>query len=154
MSEPTLWDAFAMEDTASECVHGEPRGAAYCALCRRANPALTLPPEPRTGRARSSDPSTSKAGAVAVSYRANSQKARLLQAFVSAGEQGRTDEEAAMASGVSMRSCFWKRCSELREDGMIEDIGITRAGDAGVPRMVCRVTNAGRAMWMSEMAGK
>jgi hypothetical protein len=30
------------------------------------------------------------------------------------------DEEAAITAGVNPRSCWWKRCSELREGGYIE----------------------------------
>lgn len=98
----------------------------------------------RKGRSRRSDPDTSAAGGDSVAYRAGSQKARLLREY--AVSLDLTDEEAAGAAGLSMRSCWWKRCSELRQDGMIEPVpGAKRLGTAGDYQMVCRITDAGRA---------
>lgn len=99
-------------------------------------------PDLRPGRHRRDDWDTSVAGAVAVAYRAGSQKALLLEAFRVAGPDGLTDEEAAEAAGVSMRSCFWKRCGELRQDGRIgvlrrlDGSVVTRMGGSGVSRIV------------------
>lgn len=100
----------------------------------------------RAGRARSTDPDTSRQGAASVAYRAGSQKHRLLDAYYSLPDA--TDEEAAKAAGLNLRSCFWKRSSELREDGLIEPVlvggePLTRRGDAGVERIVCRISRAG-----------
>lgn len=89
------------------------------------------------GRTRHDDAPSSKAGAVAVATRAGSQKARLLQAYRDAGSAGLTDEEAAAAADVPERSCWWKRCNELRESGLIRATGHMRAGGAGVQRIVC-----------------
>lgn len=97
----------------------------------------------REGRARNSDPLTSHLGAVSISYRSGSQKAKLLQAYATAGANGLTDEEAAERAGLSMRSCYWKRCSELRQDGYVAETGQTRLGSAGVARLVCSITNSG-----------
>jgi hypothetical protein len=94
----------------------------------------------RPGRYRSTDPSTSAEGARSVAYRAGSQKALLLRAYVDTN--GLTDEEAAAVAGLSHIG-FWKRCAELRRDGFIEDTGTTRTGVAGVNCMVCEITEAG-----------
>lgn len=98
----------------------------------------------RQGRARKTDPATSKAGASDVAYRSGTQKAKLLQAYAQAGDRGLTDEEAAELAGLNMRSCFWKRCGELRQDGYISETGQTRNGDAGVARLVSAITETGR----------
>lgn len=100
-------------------------------------------PEPREGRARHTDPDTSAAGAASVTVRAGSQKARLLAAYYAAGPDGLTDDEAAVHARVD-RACFWKRCSEMREDGLIMDLGVTRLGPLhGEARMVCGITARG-----------
>lgn len=44
---------------------------------------------------------------------------RMLRAFYDAGAEGATDEDARIAAGLSARSTFWKRSSELRENGYI-----------------------------------
>lgn len=94
-------------------------------------------------RARASDPSTSRAAARDVSFRAGSQKAKLLGAFAE-GEY--TDEEAAVRAGLSLRSCFWKRCGELRDAGLIEFTGQTRRGSAGSACGVSRITEQGMCL--------
>ena len=92
----------------------------------------------RKGRSRRNDHKTSKAGAQDVAYRAGSQKDKLLNAYRTAYPAGLTDEEAAIAAGLSLRSCFWKRCSELRQDRLIVRTGESREGSANVEMMVCR----------------
>lgn len=76
------------------------------------------------------------------------QQARLLAAFAQpAAADGLTDEEAAdLADGVPYRSEFAKRCSELREAGLIVPTGATRKGVAGHERIVSQITDAGRAV--------
>ena len=91
-----------------------------------------------TPNARTSDPITSHLGAADVEPRALTQRGRLLAAF-RAHPDGLTDEEAAiLAVGVSYRSCWWKRCSELRDLGLIEPTGEMREGSQGSKRIVCR----------------
>jgi hypothetical protein len=87
--------------------------------------------------ARTSDPSTSHRGAVDVSYRTGSQKARLMDAY-RAHPAGLTDEEAGIIAGLE-RAGYWKRCADLRSDGVIEPTGAERLGSAGSWVMVCRV---------------
>lgn len=93
-------------------------------------------------RIRRDDYQTSIEGARSVSYRADSQKARLLAVYGQYPGWGLSDEEAAEEADL-LDSCYWKRCGELRSDGMIEDTGIVRMGRAGVHRIVCRITPAG-----------
>lgn len=92
----------------------------------------TVPTPPRA-LARVSDPETSHAAARAVSYRTGTQKARLLAAYLDAPE-GLTDDEAGMRAGLPQA---WKRCSDLRSDGVIEPTGV-KDGPHGTPVMVCR----------------
>jgi hypothetical protein len=56
---------------------------------------------------------------------------------------GYNSEEAREAAGLSPRSCYWKRCSELRAEGLIEDTGEERIGDADQLQMVCEITPYG-----------
>lgn len=104
------------------------------------------------GRYRRDDHASSISGARSVALRAGSQKARLLEAYATAAWP-LSDEDAAVEAGVPPRSCFWKRCSELRADGLIEVV----RDDQGEPvlvwsdatsawRNVCRITDAGRAV--------
>lgn len=80
------------------------------------------------------------------------QRLRLLIEYRTAADAGRdglTDEEAAQAAGLTGgTSCWWKRCNELRDDYMIERPvdQATRKGTAGVERMVCAISTAGRAV--------
>ena len=102
--------------------------------------AATSPPAYRT-----TDPATSREGAIAVRPRAESQKARLLRAYSLAGPFGLTDEEAAYITRLSdnRSCCWWKRCSELRAGGFIASTGNQRKGQAGESRMVCAITTDG-----------
>jgi hypothetical protein len=112
-------------------------------------------PEPREGRARHTDPATSHDGARSVTVRAGSQKARLLAQYAAAAQAwldgvalipGLTDDEAAIGAYLT-HTCYWKRCSEMREDGLIADTGRTRPGPLhGEARMVCVITDAGLAV--------
>lgn len=100
--------------------------------------------QPEIPGARNTDPVTSHAGAEDVKVRAGSQRAKMLNAFAYLVEA--TDEEAMeRAPGISLRSCWWKRASELRQGGYIEDTGETRIGSQGSARMVSRITSKGIA---------
>lgn len=93
-------------------------------------------PEYRNGRHRSPDWVTSIAGANSVAYRAGSQKARLLAEYKRALPLGLTDDEAAEACDLS-RTCFWKRCSELRQDGAIVVTSTRKSSINGELRIEC-----------------
>jgi hypothetical protein len=82
-------------------------------------------PDYRSGRHRYPDWTTSIIGAERVAYRAGSQKEKQLNAYQEAYPAGLTDDEAAVAAGLPLTSCYWKRCGELREDGAI-DVGAPR----------------------------
>ena len=77
-------------------------------------------PDYRSGRHRNPDWTTSIIGAERIAYRSGTQKDRLLSAYKEAYPSGLTDDEAAVAAGLPLTSCYWKRCGELREDGAIE----------------------------------
>lgn len=104
----------------------------------------------RKGRHRAGDHATSVQGAHDVVFRAGSQLHRLLVVYASAVNTGLTDEQAAERAGL-LGSCWWKRSGELRQDGLIEQVldadgrEVTRAGRAGVQRIVCRITSDGVA---------
>jgi hypothetical protein len=139
---PNLFDALYAHVVKNHACAGP-----ECQVCRM---DAASRPEPRDGRARHTDPATSHDGARSVTVRAGSQKARLLAQYradyLVGGCNGLTDDEAAVDAGLD-RSCFWKRCSEMRDDGLIADAGITRPGPLhGEARMVCVITPAGLAV--------
>ena len=92
--------------------------------------------------ARASNPSTSRQAAKSVQVRSGTQRHRLLQTYLN-GPQ--TDEEAGNASGLRKPGCaYWMRCSELRQGGFIQPVGLTRTASTGEQQMVCEITEAGR----------
>ena len=106
---------------------------------------INLPePDPKT-MARHADPNTSHQAALTVSKRAPSQQVQLLQTFD--GGRELTDEESGDLSGLSKKPkcCYWKRLSELRQGGYIEDTGRTKASSVGEQQRVCRITCKGAA---------
>lgn len=92
---------------------------------------------------RRNDGITSKAGAKAITIRAGSQRALLLDQYFAVSDL--TDEEAGRLSGLAKRpNCgYWKRCSELRRAGYIRPTGETRVSGVGVLQAVCQITDAG-----------
>ena len=92
---------------------------------------------------RSADPVTSRQGAKDVLPRRDSQQGQLLAVY--RNQPGLTDEEAGQLSGLAAKPkcCYWKRCSELRAKGLIEDTGDTRFSSAGSAMRVCRITQRG-----------
>lgn len=131
-----------------------PVGLEWHELRRLFPDAVVVVPVSEVGRtipARRTDPGTSHAAAPPP-VKARTQRAKLLESFglLSAAE-GITDEEAMeKAVGVSPSSEYAKRCSELREAGLIElclyagtASPVTRKGNTGVERIVCRITEEG-----------
>ena len=93
--------------------------------------------------ARASDPHTSHLAASHARVRAQSQLGRLLNTYAHpSASDGLTDEMAAQHAGLSMRSCWWKRCSELRALELIERCGTGRSS-LGEDVMVCKITRLG-----------
>jgi transposase len=77
------------------------------------------------------------------------QRHAMLAGFSQAGVKGATAEEAAEMAGVSMRSCYWKRASELRGKELLEPV--VRKGEqefrisgANGHQGVWKITPAGR----------
>lgn len=107
----------------------------------------TATPAEKLARAGGSE--TTKRAATAASYRSKSQKAQLLAAYVQEGEGGLTDEQAADRAGLLQRPrcCWWHRCSDLVDDGMIEPLeGVTRKLSTGMDGRVCVPTAQGVQM--------
>lgn len=105
-------------------------------------------PHERT-RTRTGDYATSVEGAASVAARAPSQRMQLLSAFYYAGWGGLTDEQAAEFCNL-LHSCYWKRCGELRSDGLIEFTDYVRVGYSGTARKVSVITKRGAAMFEEE----
>lgn len=95
-------------------------------------------------KARVSDPATSHRAAAAVAPKAGTAKERLLRAHASRPD-GLTDREAAELAGLSLRSEYATRCSELARLGWIADTDETRPDpETRADRMVRRLTPLGR----------
>lgn len=104
---------------------------------------MTVPDPHEHTRQRRDDELSSSAGARDVSRRAPNQKMRLLAEYSAARqEEGLTDEEAAGRAGL-LEACYWKRCNELRQDGLIRYVDCYRKGKAGVMRRASVITYDG-----------
>ena len=109
--------------------------------------------EPRQNY-RNTDPETSKTAGKSAGIRAGSQRHTILLAYFAESQRqefptlGLTDEEAGNISGLSRKTecCYWKRCSELRELGLIIPNGEKRNSSANELQMVCIITNSGIAL--------
>ena len=108
---------------------------------------------------RHTDPPTSQKAAASRDNRIRwgSQRHKLLEAYAEADTywlSGLTDEEAGKATGLyASRACYWKRCGELRELGLIKQAGQTRTSACGHEVLVCYISSRGRAA-LAEMEGK
>lgn len=97
--------------------------------------------------ARNTDPATSHHGAVDVADRAPTQKERLLSVYAS-HPSGLTADEAGRLAGL-LHTGYWKRCSDLARDGLIEPLLVDghpmhRRGIAGSDQQVRVITRLGR----------
>ena len=91
---------------------------------------------------RASDPDTSRQ---VNPVRVGTHRAVLLEQYFYA-TLGLTDEEAgarAALAGYDLKG-YWKRCSDLRTLGLIEDLGIRRRLLSGSQGIVCAITQQGR----------
>jgi hypothetical protein len=94
--------------------------------------------------ARTTDPETSNEGIRDVLPRAGSQQYKLLLAYASR-PMGLIAEEAAEIAGLNRAGvCFWKRTSEMRSAGLIEDTHTTRTASTGSVQRVCAITEKGK----------
>lgn len=91
------------------------------------------------------DHASSVDGARAASGKAPTQQLKLLRAWSERTGFGLTDEEAATYAGIE-GGCPWKRCGELRAQGLIRwhPEGERREGSSGVLRKVSVITEMGR----------
>ncbi len=94
------------------------------------------------GRSRRSEWPRARA-ATLIKARASSARVLLLQAFGRAGEQGLTDEEAAVDAGLPLSSEYATRCSELDRMGVITTTTKRRTGRSGLERVVRVITPDG-----------
>jgi hypothetical protein len=95
---------------------------------------------------RHTDPPTSQQAAASKDNRLRwgSQRYKLLVAFSVGADM--TDEEAGKVTGLyAARACYWKRCGELRDLGLISDTGRTRPSDCGHEVIVSCITRKGLA---------
>ena len=93
---------------------------------------------------RASDPETSRQ---VKPMRVGSHRALLLQQYFYA-TLGLTDEEAGARAALAGHDIkgYWKRCSDLRTFGLIEDLGHSRRLSTGSQGIVCAITQAGLDM--------
>lgn len=75
--------------------------------------------------ARATDPATSHAGAKAIEPKRGTQASQILATFRAYAHTGLTDAE--VESYTKIRGA-WKRCSDLRNAGLIRPTGETRDG--------------------------
>ena len=135
MSDLPLWDVFGEDIERLEKLHA--CSGDSCQVCAGDNRAKA---DHRVGRTRANDYATSVRGAESVAYRAGSQKRLLMAAYEEAYPEGLTDDEAADAAGIPPTSCYWKRCGELRQDGVIL-VGESRISRVTRElRIVCRIS--------------
>ena len=90
---------------------------------------------------RATDPDTSRQ---VNPVRVGTHRAVLLEQYFYA-TLGLTDEEAGARAALAGHDIkgYWKRCSDLRTIGLIEDLGIRRALSSGSQGIVCAITQKG-----------
>lgn len=126
------------------------RGGSDADLIAGIHHVLQIDPKPL---ARSDDHETSVMGAQSISIRGGTQKYKLLVAYSVNPDKALTDDMAAKLSGLLAKPgcCWWHRCTDLRTDGLIEEIGeMMESPLTGEQRMACRITPGGlRALGVS-----
>ena len=96
--------------------------------------------------ARNTDPPTSNDGIADVLPRAGSQQMKLLFAYGSR-PLGLTNEEAAdLACLLDTRCCWWRRCGNLLEAGLIEDTFREKLASTGSMQRICAITKKGKRL--------
>ena len=100
--------------------------------------------EARKG-ARATDPLTSKIAAAMREAPRSNHRVKLLEVF-SQSATPLSDREAFRFTDLPEHSCWWKRCSELRQAGLIKAVGIKICTETKTPVRLCRVTDHGRIL--------
>ena len=93
--------------------------------------ALSDPDADAEGMARRNGPTTSQLAAWALFPRSGTQRRLVLDAFVEAGPDGLTYDEAVKATGLGTYDRVGPRVRELRDGGWIIDSGYVRDSDLG-----------------------
>lgn len=101
------------------------------------------PPSPRAKSFRRAGLSTSRDAAAANAPRAGTQRARILAALAATGDNGATDFELSISTGIA-RHVAAKRRGELVDDGFATASGRVRTTDTGSPAVVWVATERGR----------
>ena len=105
--------------------------------------------------ARKTDPDTSQLAANQEInlVRWGTHRARLLATYYGSFH-GLTDEESAAIAGLTppASSSPWKRSSELRDCGFIEDTGLRSKSSFGSEVMICKITPRGMAVYEESQA--
>lgn len=97
---------------------------------------------------RNTDPETSKEAWEHTATNAKAQRIKLLRMY--AEMEDATDDEVAFVADMLDGNNYTKRCSDLRNQGLIEPIRdedgelLTRPGLSGRSRMLCQITSKGR----------
>jgi hypothetical protein len=131
-------EMFEFEEKSTGCPQcGRPMPSGNCLWCHPLNTKAKV-------IARRGGPATSKAAAAGIAYRTGSQKHLILKVYAS-GTEGFTDDEVAHILGWVEVNKARKRCSDLRNEGMIEPTGKTRTGSSGMQNDVCCITDRGIA---------
>ena len=104
---------------------------------------MIILPSPVHEPVRNNDPKTSHQGARDVKMRANGQKVKLLVAYGSGQEMN--PYHAAVEAGIDTTrgACYWRRCTDLEQTGLIEKTGRQSMGNAGSLRDNYRITDRG-----------
>jgi len=93
--------------------------------------------------ARNTDPRTSRDAARDALPEMGSHRRRLLIWFAAAGDAGLTADEAAERADL-LHVGYWKRVSDLKNNGFIRPTGKKRKGRKGSAQQVYAVTHRGR----------
>lgn len=95
---------------------------------------------------------TSAMAGANVQMRVGSQRWILLAKYAEHRLLGLTDEQAGLYTGLADKPgcCYWKRCSELRELGMIKVTDEKRMSRAGEFQRVCVISADGLSVLNSE----
>lgn len=101
--------------------------------------------ETTSPKVRRTDPKTSVDAASVIKAKSTTARVKLLEAFANHDvDGGITDEEACVIAGLSEKSEYATRCSELRTAGLIAFTGCTWPGRSGAHRAASAITSLGR----------
>jgi hypothetical protein len=97
-------------------------------------------------------PPTERLAAAMIFPRSGSKRRQVLDFIARSGDDGATDEEVSLATGMRLYTAAPRRF-ELVEDGWLEDSGRTRLTTTHSPATVWVLTAVGRAQWQPTEEG-